>query len=197
MKYCLVKTYGELERVDGRPVVESFPCKECGRIVRLGETDLTVRFVTSPPYPDALGVLFGPEWLVSKALRQIIDSVAPSAVKYVAVKTEGGESIDYEQAIVKQGIHAGETSIRGGSFCETCGGSVQLKLEPLFLRRIEDEGPAIAHLTESPAICLMRKDLADAVRSAGLDIDLVATYYDGESLPKPGPTFPGEDWGEL
>ena len=199
MRYFILSDGAALRRFGGRALEEPYPCGTCRRMVRLGETDLKVGFGTSPPHPDALAVLFGPELVVSDALRSMIDSMAPPGVRYARVRNRKSRDLPYWQIIVNNHLRVGEGSITGGTGCDECGGFVQLELEPLFLRRIPDEGPVIATLLESKYICLVREDLAAAIRAAGLDVDLVPTYYDGESLPDPGPTFPGQnqDWSDL
>jgi len=197
MRYFYLEVRGELKRLDGEPLVEPYQCPECDRIVRLGGTNLKVRFLNPPPHSDAVGVLFGPEWAASKALSRLTQSKAPFAARYVPVRGRDGEALPYDQVIVRDRVRIGRGSIRGGVECDACGGDVQLTLNPIFLTPIESDGPMIAGVLESPFICVVREDLADAIASARLEVTLVPTLFDGESLPDPGPTFPGHDWSDL
>jgi hypothetical protein len=197
MRYFQVKTYGELERVTGRPLIEPVPCRTCGRMKRVGETELTVRFVVSPPFPDAVGVLFGPEWAVSGPLRALIDSMDGAAASYARMLLENGEIPSYEQVLVNVRLRVGVESVRGGNTCDECGGYAQLSLDPLYLKRPESAGPLLACLLESPAVVLMREDLVEAIRRASLDIDLFPVFFEGEVAPASGPTSEGQDWSDV
>src|SRR5262249_57937282 len=107
MRYFCLDVHGELKRLDGRPLVEPYQCPNCKRIVRLGGTDLKVKFLTSPPYPDALGLQFGPEWVASKGLSRLIDSMAPLTARYVPVRDRQGRLLPYDQVIVRDRVRIG------------------------------------------------------------------------------------------
>jgi hypothetical protein len=115
MRYLYLEVRGELKRLDGEPLVEPYQCPECNRIVRLGETNLKVRFLNPPRDSDALGVLFGPEWAASKALSRLIQSKAPLAARYVPVRGRHGEAIACDQVIVRDRVRIGRAQSEGAS----------------------------------------------------------------------------------
>jgi hypothetical protein len=119
-----------------------------------------------------------------------------SAVRYASIRVENGTLAEYEQMIIDSTLRAGEGSIRGGERCEACGGAVQLTLQPLFLRVLQDDGPIIARLAESPAVHLVREDLARELQAQNVDVDMVDTFFDGELPPAAGLTFGGVGWKE-
>jgi hypothetical protein len=119
-----------------------------------------------------------------------------SAVRYASIRVENGRLAEYEQMIIDSTLRAGEGSIRGGERCEACGGAVQLTLQPLFLRVLQDDGPIIARLAESPAVHLVREDLARELQAQNVDVDMVDTFFDGELPPAAGLTFGGVGWNE-
>ena len=200
MRYFILRHIDSFRRCEGRALVEPYACGTCGKAVRPGKTDLKIKFGDCTPEPDLLSAPFGEERVASEALRAVIDSMAPQGVRYAQVRDRNGRELPYWQLIVSNRLRAGYASIGDEPGCDECGkGFVTLNLQPLFLRRIPDEGPVIATLLESPYIWLVREDLAAAIRAAKLVVDLTPTLYDGESLPDPGPTFPGQnqDWSDL
>ncbi len=185
MSYFRLRPYGELELVHGRPLGPATQCIACGRVKTTGKTNLTVRFVDQPPYPDALGVLFGPEWAISEGMRALIDSALVLPPDYSPVRGEDGRFIGFHQVVLKAALRAGRESIRGGSACDVCGGYVQLALDPLFLKRHQGHEPPLAYLLESPGVILVREDVAARLSQAKLDIELVPAYFEGEQASSP------------
>jgi len=199
VKYFQMKPYGELERVEGQPVVEAPRCGTCGRAKGRGDSSLVVRFTDPEPHPDALGVLFGPEWAASPRMRSVIDAVMDQPPRYEPILSEDGKALVHQQVLLAAALRVGRESIRGGEACEECGGYVQLSLEPLFLRRPVGGEPVLAYLLESPAVILVREDLARALEAAKLDVELAPVLFEGEKEPATTlPTFDkGSDWSDL
>ena len=199
MRYFQLKPYGVMERVEGQPVVEAPRCSTCSRVKGRGDSSLVVRFTDPEPHPDALGVLFGQEWAASPRMRSVIDSVIDEPPRYEPILTEDGTALAHKQVLLAHTLRVGRQSIRGGETCEECGGYVQLSLEPLFLRRPVGGEPVLAYLLESPAVILVREDLARALEAAKVDIELSPVLFEGEDAPGVAlPTFDnGSDWSDL
>src|SRR5262249_50725752 len=120
-------------------------------------------------------------------------------VSYAAVRDQDGVQIPYWQVFVQHQLRAGEGSRRRSVFSPEAGRYVGLEVKPLFLARVPGDEPVVATLAESEYICLVRKDRADAISAAKLDVRLEPTFFDGETPPDPGETFPGQnqDWSDL
>lgn len=185
MRFLRLKPYGELELVSGKPAGDPGICPMCGRRKAIGETELTVRFLDPPPYPDALGVLYGQEWLISEKMRAVIDANMDCSPRYSDVCNENGEVLSFCQVLLDKVVFAGRESILGGEQCEACGGYVQLSLDPLFLKQPTDDWPKLARLFESPGVIVVRDDLGLAFKNAGLDVEMTPVFF--ETVP--GETF--------
>lgn len=194
MRYLSLNPYGNYEVLRREyPVVSD--CPTCGRAVKIGARCPEVRLVDPPPLPDALGALDGPEWAGSSRLRSILEASAVAAT-YLHLLNEHHRPLDYHQVILHDTLRVGRRSIRGGTHCVECGGAVQLNLRPFFLERVTD-GPPAARLLESAGVILIREDLAEKARDAGLDLEAVPTLFDDEDPPAPGPTSDEHDWSDL
>jgi hypothetical protein len=196
-RYYQVQTYGELKRLGGVPLSQTRICALCGKTIRLGETDLHVEAVSEPPFPDALGVLFGPEWLASESLREIIgDFSEEQDVSYAAVKVDRAELDGYQQVILSRRLRVGAESFLGGNRCVACGGDVQLRTDRLYLA-LPTTFPPLALLSESVGIVLLREDVVAEVKSNSLDVDFLSTLYEGEVAARPQGRFTGESWSDV
>lgn len=132
-------------------------------------------------------------------MRNVIASVIEQAPRYESIRDEDGAALAYQQVILVDTLSAGPQSIRGGETCDECGGYVQLSLDPLFVRRPTGDEPVLACLRESLAVILVREDLARALETAKLDVDLTPVFFDGEDVSDPTlPTLDdSSDWSDL
>jgi hypothetical protein len=194
MRYFSLNPYGELEAIQ-RQYPPPTVCGKCGRSIPAGAKCAGVRFVDPPPYPDAVGVLDGPEWAVSSRLKALLESYGGRS-EYAQLVDETKRSIDYHQVSVCDVLRVGRQSVLGGTSCVECGGFVQLNLKPLYLKRV-NEGPALATLLESPAVVLIREDVAEQAAQSGIEWDLESTLFDDETPLAVRPTFDGDDWTDL
>lgn len=178
MRYFWLKPYKELELVSGKPIKNPYKCKICGEMIRLGEVDLKVKFVDPPPYPDALGVFYGPEWVVSKSLKQLISAKSPQTLFKSVFENE--KKIQYDQIIIDDTVRIGKNSIKSGSPCKNCGIGARLSLQPLFIQKPVSIFPLIARVLESSSVYVIREDLAIEIRNSVLNVELVETFFDNE-----------------
>jgi hypothetical protein len=194
MRYFSLNPYGELEAIQ-RQYPPPTTCGKCGRRIPAGAKCAGVRFVDPPPFPDAVGVLDGPEWAVSSRLKVLLESYGGRS-EYAQLVNEAKRPIDYHQVFAYEVLRVGRQSVLGGTPCAECGGFVQLNLKPLYLKRV-NEGPALATLLESPAVVLIREDVAKQAAQSGIDWELEPTLFDDETPPAVQPTFDGDDWTNL